>query len=147
MVFSRACAYGLRAMLYMAAQPKNQRVLVSETAARLEIPAPFLAKIIQTLSRQSLVDSQKGPGGGVRLGRPIEEITLLQVMEAIDGLGLVEVCVMGMRECSDEVACPLHETWTGLREQIVDMLSDQNIAEVAEQLKKRNIFLVQPTEE
>lgn len=142
MLFSRACEYGIRAMLYLAARADDGPVLVRDIAGRLKMPFPFLAKIAQTLARQGLLRSHKGPGGGIALARPAGEITLLQVVEAIDGLDLTKDCVLGIPECSDEAPCPLHAQWGEIQGRIVEMLSRQSIAEVAEQLQRNGYVLM-----
>ena len=144
MIFSRACEYGIRSVLYLAINPKSGPVLVRDIAGALKLPFPFLAKIIRTLTLQGLVHSVKGPGGGVTLAKPAEEMTLLQVVEAIDGLDLTKVCVMGISDCSEEHACPLHEQWGAARKQIVVMLENQSVAEITEQMKAKNYLLVLP---
>ena len=144
MIFSRACEYGIRAVLHLAAQSEDRPILVRDIARALEIPFPFLAKVVQILTKQGLLVSRKGPGGGVVLARPTEELTLLQVVEAIDGLDLTRACVLGIPECSDDEPCPLHEHWGEIREHIVDMLENQNIFQTMEQLRKRGWVLVRP---
>ena len=143
MVFSRACEYGIRAMLYLVSQSEDRPMLVREIANDLKIPFPFLAKITQTLVRQGLLNSQKGPGGGISLARPAKEITLLQVVEVVDGLNLIQECILGVPGCPDEtVQCPLHGQWEKVQEGIVNMLSNQSIAQVAEKLKNQKYVLV-----
>ncbi len=142
MLFSRACEYGIRAMLYLATKTGSGPVLVRDVAKELRMPFPFLAKITQSLARQGLVSSHKGPGGGITLARPPEEVTMLEVVEAIDGLNMTQACVLGIPQCSDEVPCPLHGQWGDIRKRLVDMLSKQNLAEVASDLKNREYVLV-----
>lgn len=136
MLFSGAGEYGIRTMLYLASQPQTRPILIRDIAQNLQIPFSFLAKIAQTLTRRGLLTSQKGPGGGVALARPAEEITLLQVLEAINGLDLTWKCVLGMPRCSESgVHCPLHDHWKTIRNSIISMLSNQSIAQWVEQLK------------
>lgn len=136
MLFSSASEYGIRTMLYLASQSQIRPTLIREIAQNLQIPFSFLAKIVQTLTRRGLLTSQKGPGGGVALARPAEEITLLQVLEAINGLDLTWRCVLGMPRCAESgLHCPLHEQWKIIRDGIVSMLNNQSIAQWAEQWK------------
>lgn len=142
MLFSRACEYGIRAMLYLATKPGKHPVQVRDIAEHLKMPFPFLAKIVQSLARQGLLISQKGPGGGVRLGKAPSEATLLEVVEAIDGLDLTRTCAMGIPRCSEDEPCPLHASWARIREDVVEMLSSQSLAEAAEMLRNRQFVLV-----
>jgi len=142
MLFSKACEYGIRAMLYLATQKNDQPVRVREIAKTLKIPIPFLSKIVHALSRNHLIHSQKGPGGGVTLAQPASEITLLQVVEIIDGLDLFRACALGIPHCSDDFPCPLHEQWGNLRHEIHDMLTNRTLNQITDQLKTRGWILV-----
>ena len=134
MVFTRACEYGIRATLHLASKPPGNPVLVRDIAEDLGIPFSFLAKIIQTLGRRGVVNSYKGPGGGVTLSRSSDEITLMEIVEAIDGLKLSDDCILGIPGCSESDPCPAHARWKSIREDIVDMLSVQTVAGFARQL-------------
>jgi Rrf2 family protein len=142
MLFSKACEYGIRAMLYLATQENDNPVRVREIAQALRIPLPFLSKIVHTLSRNDLIHSQKGPGGGVTLAKPPSKITMLQVVEVIDGLELFHACALGIPYCSDDFPCPLHEKWGALRSEIHDMLAKRTLDQVIDQLLSRGWILV-----
>ena len=133
-LFSRACEHGIRAMLHLASQPERQMVLVRDIAEALDIPCPFLSKVVQTLARRGLINSHKGRGGGITLSRPARDITLLEVVEALDGPGLTQTCVLGLPECSDAAPCPLHQKWGKIRDEIVGLLSQQDLAAFSGQL-------------
>lgn len=122
MIISQACKYGLRAMVYLA-EHGAQPVLSRDIARELRIPEHFLAKILQDLSKNRLLDSFKGRGGGFCLARAPDQITLLEVVEAIDGPDFGQGCVLGLPECSDESPCPLHYQWSDIRATILQMLS------------------------
>ena len=141
MVFSRACEYGIRAILYMAPQPVGQLLSIREMAATLGISPHFLTKTLQRLSARGLLVSYRGPNGGVTLARPADEITLLDVVEAIDGLDLVERCVMGLPECSNEHPCSLHGYWTEIRERILEMLSGKSVGALAREAGEGDLKL------
>ena len=142
MLFSKACEYGIRALLYLASQEDGQPVRVREIAEALKIPVPFLSKIVHSLSRNHLIHSQKGPGGGVTLAKPPSDITMLQVVEVIDGLDLFQACALGIPHCSDDFPCPLHEKWGTLRSEIHDMLANRTLDQVIDQLQERGWILV-----
>ena len=137
MVLSRACKYGLQAMLYLASQPAGRPVLVRDVAQSLDVPFPFLAKVIQALSRRHLIQSYKGRGGGVTLARPSCQITFLEVVKAIDGLDCTEACILAMPECLGSQPCSLHEDWDDLRGRLHEMLRSRTIGAFAEELGDR----------
>ena len=130
MILSRACEYGVQGLLYLDGQPEERFVTVKEIARETRVPVSFLAKVLGRLAAHGLLSSLKGPRGGVRLARPAEEIKVLDVVEAIDGLGLLRKCVIGFPRCSAETPCPLHGLWGPLREEIRVMLSAKSIREL-----------------
>ena len=139
MLFSRACEYGIRTMLHLASLDDDNPVLVRDIAEKLDIPFPFLAKVVQTLARRDLISSHKGRGGGIALARPAGDVTLLEVVEAIDGLELTQTCVLGFPECGDATPCPLHCQWGDIRNRIVAMLSEHSLAEFMMAFDERSL--------
>lgn len=136
LIFSRHCEYALQSILFLALKPKGEMTNIKELTAALEIPYHFLGKIMQDLTRKGILHSQKGPRGGFALRRKPEEITLLNVVEAIDGPGFFSSCVLGFPECSGTHPCAVHATWSGLRESIHNMLSTKNVAQLASAMRK-----------
>lgn len=142
-IFSRSCEYALQAVMYIAMQPRNQMVLLKEVAEKVNIPKHFLGKILQKLAKSGLLDSQKGPNGGFALYETPNKITALMIIEAIDGLDLVNKCVAGFPECHREDPCPFHEEWALIRNNIKDMLEKETIEKLMQDAKegKRIPFL------
>ncbi|MDZ7292881.1 MAG: Rrf2 family transcriptional regulator [candidate division KSB1 bacterium] len=136
LIFSRQCEYALQAVLYLALQPPGKMITIKELAKRLDIPSPFLAKILQSLTYKRLLTSMKGPAGGFALAMPAKDITLFHIVEAIDGRGFFENCVLGFPECSGKNPCSVHEKWGVLRQEIYDMLRGRSIAQTAKEMKK-----------
>jgi Rrf2 family protein len=131
-LFSKQCEYALRAVLYLALRPAGALVPIRELTLALKIPYHFLGKILQDLAQQGLLRSHKGPAGGFGLRRPAGEITLLEIVEAVDGDALLRRCVLGFPECSGKHPCAMHTRWEGLRREIHLMLGARNIVELAE---------------
>ncbi len=136
LIFSRQCEYALQAILYLALKPPAVMTSIKELAHTLKIPYHFLGKILQDLSRKGLLHSQKGPSGGFSLKRPPEQITLLQIVEAVDGNSLLQKCVLGFSECSGKYPCAVHHRWGGLRDGIHAMLASKSVAELAAGMEK-----------
>jgi Rrf2 family protein len=130
MILSRASEYGIQALLFLAGKPPGRFVTVREIARGARVSAPFLSKVLGQLAAHGLLASLKGPRGGVRLARPAKEITVLDVVEAIDGLGFLRQCVIGLPRCSSEAPCPLHSMWGPLREEIRTMFSGRSVEEL-----------------
>src|SRR5512135_410514 len=128
-VFSKGCEYGMQATLYIATQD-GRRVGIKEIAQELQIPVHFLAKILQSLSEKSILLSFKGTNGGFTLNGPASDIRLIDIVEAIDGKELLNNCVLGFPNCSNEHPCPVHDTWGKLRETFYRMLSRDSLADI-----------------
>lgn len=134
-LFSRQCEYALQAVMYLALKPEGERTSIKELTRKIDIPYHFLAKILQDLTYKGLLISQKGPTGGFALAKPAKDITLFQIVEAIDGTDVTSKCVLGFPECSGKNPCAVHEKWTGLRDEIHVMLVDKNITQMARERK------------
>ena len=111
--------------------------MVKHIAATEGIPTHFLAKILQQLARKGLLRSSKGPTGGFALRAPADEVRLLDIVEALDGLGEYQKCAAGLSECSDEMPCPMHDSWKTLRSRIMDYLGRNTIEDLAKALEQK----------
>jgi Rrf2 family protein len=136
LIFSSQCEYALRAVLYLALRPPGELTSIREMVQKLDLPYHFLAKILQGLSRKGMLISSKGPRGGFALAMPAREITLLQIVEAIDGSSLMTTCALGFADCSGEHPCSVHDRWGSIRESIRSMLASRNVAQMARDMKK-----------
>lgn len=136
LLFSRQCEYALQAVLYLAKTPPGSTTPIKELASKLDIPYHYLAKILQSLSYKGLLRSVKGRTGGFALRIPVDQITLFQVIDAVDGPAVKHTCVMGFGECSEENPCSLHNEWVRLRTGLFDVLNDKNVVQLANDMKK-----------
>jgi len=108
---------------------------IRELAAKLDIPYHFLAKILQSLATKGILNSQRGPAGGFALSKPPEEINLISVVEAIDGLAISNQCVLGFPECGGSNPCALHHQWGDIREAVQKMLMNKSIAKLSRETR------------
>ncbi len=141
MIYSRSSEYAFRALTHLAAQPAGGYAMVKDIARAEEIPLHFLAKILQTLARQGLLRSIKGPRGGFALRRPAGELTLMEIVEALEGTAGYHQCAVGLAECNDQMPCSMHDSWKGLRQQILDYMAGHTIADLATalEIKRRHL--------
>jgi Rrf2 family protein len=137
MLYSRSAEYAIRAFVHLAQVPDGRYAMVKQIAAEEEIPAHFLAKILQQLARKGMLRSSKGPTGGFSLRVPPDEVRLLDIVEALDGLAEYEKCASGLAECNDDMPCPLHDSWKALRSRIMDYLERNTIADLAKALEQK----------
>lgn len=117
----------MQTLVFLQEHAKDGYTSVPEIAAHLELSPSFLSKVLSQLVESGILNSQKGPGGGVRLGKSARDIRLLEVIQAIDGLGFRDRCALGHPDCHDSNPCPLHGSWGPIREQIIQMLSQNNL--------------------
>ncbi len=142
-MFSKACEYGIRAVLYIAEQSeKGNRVPIKEISREIDSPEAFTAKILQQLARNQIVDSVKGPTGGFSIdsGR-IKNLLLRDIVNAIDGDAIYIGCGLGLPECSEEKPCPVHHKFAKIREDIREMLDNTYVVDLADELKAGRTFL------
>lgn len=135
-LFSRQCEYALQAVMYLALKPTGERTSIRELTKKIQIPYHFLAKILQDLTYKGLLVSQKGPTGGFALAKLPKDITLFDIVEAIDGAGFTTNCVLGFPDCSEKNPCAVHEKWGEMREDLRAMLVGKNVAQMAKEMKK-----------
>jgi Rrf2 family protein len=130
MQITRQADYAVRAVLYLARLGPSQRAATSRIAQEQRIPPSFLAKIISQLSIAGLLHTSRGARGGVSLAREAKEITLLDVVEAIDGPILLNECVGEKGLCAFADECPLKPIWCETQEHLVSRLRETRFDEL-----------------
>ena len=128
---STTTGYAIRALSCLG-PPDGPPMLVKDIAAQSDVSNFYLAKIISRLSEAGLAKSKRGYSGGVQLARPAEQISLLDVSRAIEGEEWTESCLLGIAQCSDEHACPLHHFWKNTRSEIRKNLAETSLKDSAE---------------
>ena len=144
MIYSRSAEYAIRAFVHLARVPDGKFAMVKQIAGKEEIPAHFLAKILQQLARKGLLRSSKGPTGGFSLRQSPQDVTLLNIVESLDGLQDYQRCASGLAECNDDMPCGMHESWKALRSRIIEYLESTSVADVAEALEQKRRALEKP---
>lgn len=129
MQITRQADYAVRAVLHLA-RSGDTRTATSTIAEEQNIPPSFLAKIISQLSIAGLLHTSRGARGGVTLARLPGEITLLEVIEAIDGPIQLNECVGDTSNCSFDKECPLRPVWCEAQEELVGRLRGTNFADM-----------------
>jgi Rrf2 family protein len=136
MQITRQADYALRAMLYLARLEPDERAATKKIAEEREIPPSFLAKIISQLSIAGLINTSRGARGGVSLARDPEDISLLQVVEAIDGPITLNECTVDPSECAFGDHCPIHEVFCEAKTQLIERLKSSTFDELIEREKE-----------
>lgn len=135
-MLSQAAGYAVLALGYVAGNP-GKSSLVKEISRSCEIPGPYLAKIVNALSRAKIVNTQRGVGGGVALARPPAEISLYEICTALDDPVILPRCMLGTAECSDQRACPAHQFWSAQRAKQTSFLRETTLFDIANFEAKR----------
>ena len=128
MQITRQADYALRAVIFLSRLEENERAATSLIAKDQKIPPSFLAKIISQLAVAGLIHTSRGARGGVSLAKPSYEISVLDVVEAIDGPIILNACTVSSSSCPLLDSCPLLEVWHDARTDLVDKLSSATFA-------------------
>lgn len=141
-MFSKACQYGIKSVIYIWKQSHvGQKVGAKEIASFVDAPEPFTAKVLQELVRKKIIGSQKGPTGGFYVGKEHEKFTLKDLVVAIDGDDLFSGCGLGLKQCSEENPCPLHYEIKKIRVDLVHMLTEKSLKQLAEEVESGETVL------
>lgn len=144
MIYSRSAEYAIRALVHLAEVPAGKYAMVKNIAEKCDIPAHFLAKILQQLARKGFLRSSKGPTGGFCLRTPANELTMWHLVEAIDGATDYNRCPGGMTQCNDDQPCGLHDNWKALRSRIMEYLERTTMADLQAALELKRKALEKP---
>ena len=133
--------YGLRALLYLARQENQGPVLISELAAKENIPKKFLELILLDLKNHGILQSKKGKGGGYSLSRRPEAIKLGRVIRVLDGPLAPLPCAsqtayVPCDECEDEKTCGIRLVMKDVRDAMANILDSTSLADVLRQVEK-----------
>ena len=133
-MLSRSCQYAVQAVVHLAKQPEGRYTLIRNISDELDIPHHYLGKIMQTLVKAGILSSLKGPKGGLTLAKKASELTLLDVVFAIDGSDFFSQCISGLSKCDDDHTCAIHAPWVEYRAGFMEMLSGQSLEELVKAL-------------
>jgi Rrf2 family transcriptional regulator, iron-sulfur cluster assembly transcription factor len=133
MQITRQGDYGIRSVLYLARQPFKKISFVTEISEEYKIPRSFLAKILQKLVKARIVRSYRGVKGGFSLAKQSRDITLLEVLEAIEGKMCINVCLADKKKCGFSKNCPVSSVWATAQAKFTDTLKKTNFEDLARQ--------------
>ena len=140
-MYSKSAEYGGRAIIYMAVhQKKDKSIGLLEIAKDQKIPSHFLSKILQILVREKILTSIKGPNGGFQIKRSLDKVILGEVMDAIDGEGKHEKCLLGYPYCSYKTPCPFDAMHVPVVNHM-DALLSSNLLQLRTSVLKNNSFI------
>ncbi len=129
-MISKTALSVIKALTYLAEQPVGTRVGAAAIAEKTGAGQNYLGKILQSLTREGLVESQKGLWGGFKLARDPHTISLYDVVEPIDQVNRWEGCFMGRDSCGSGSPCPVHHRWGAVRDAYIAFLKETTIADL-----------------
>lgn len=133
MQITREGDYGIRSVLYLARQPFKKVSFVNEISEDYKIPRSFLAKILQKLVKAKIVRSYRGVKGGFSLAKHARDISILDVLEAIEGRLSLNICVTDKKKCVSSRSCPIQSVWMNAQAKVADVLKKANFDDLAKQ--------------
>lgn len=142
-MFSKSCKYAIRASIFVAKHSlEGNKIGFIEIAKEIGSPEAFTAKILQTLVRQKVLKSVKGVNGGFYIiKKNVNQTTLAQIVTAIDGENTYSGCGLGLADCSDAHPCPVHNQFKHIKKDLINMLENTNLEELALGIKSGDTFL------
>ena len=141
-MFSKACEYAIRAVLYIAYKSiDGSRCSIKEIAEEINSPEPFTAKILQSLTKEGIISSIKGPNGGFFLDPKAKPIPLIAIVKVIDGEDILHSCALGLKQCSNEFPCPIHNDIKAYKDRLLDVMREKTIQQLAKELTLGQTFL------
>lgn len=130
-MISKSGIYAVQAVRVLAQLPPSEYVRTGWIAERIDAPASYLGKLLQTLVHDGLVESQRGVGGGFRLAIAPEQISLYDVVESIDSPSRWTGCFLRLRVCSESSPCTVHPTWQRIKQELLSLLRRTNITDLS----------------
>jgi len=129
-MLSQTAEYALRTVLYLADRDDDRLIGVDELARALGVPRNYLSKTLHRLTRERILASARGKGGGFRLATDPRRLTLLQVVEPFDAISAEWRCLLGRPACDDRHPCPAHRRWKAVSTQVADFFRKTTVAEL-----------------
>ncbi len=140
-MLTKSGLHAVRAVVALAKLPEGTYAGAVRIAREIGAPQTYLGKLLQTLAREGLVESQKGLGGGFRLARDPRNINVLDVVEPFEHVSRWTGCILGRPECSDTDPCAIHDRWKAVRDAYLRMLRRATIAELVDKGELETIEL------
>ena len=142
-MFSKATEYALRATIFIAQSGSAEnKVRLEDISKAIGSPVSFTAKILQALRKDNrIIQSVSGPNGGFYITDQGLKLPVKAVLEAMGEYDVLERCVLGLNECSEEQPCPMHSRYKVIKKQLIKLFETESIGALAEGMKKGDVFI------
>lgn len=141
-MLGKTTEYAIRSLVYVYIQNmQGKRPGFKEISQKIDSPESFTAKVMQKLARCGFVSSMKGRGGGFYFDQPTNPLTLLVVIEAVEGKEYFSKCGFGLKHCDDQKPCPIHDDYSQVRDAMFVLVNSQSIQSLADKIKGHKAVL------
>ena len=141
-MFSKSCEYAIKAVIHLCMEThEGGRLSINDIAVAIDSPEPFTAKILQTLSKHKIISSAKGPGGGFYVEQKKKPIYVMDIVHLMDGEDALNRCGLGLKECSEDHPCPIHNEFKSYSSRLKKLLETKTIQQFAAEIKTGKAFL------
>jgi Rrf2 family protein len=142
-MFSKATEYALRATIFIAQKGTEEKKLsIDEIATAIDSPKSFTAKILQALTRDNhIISSVRGPNGGFYLTEKSKQLPVRIILQAMGDEEVLEKCVLGLKQCSEQQPCPMHQQYKSIRRQLKELFVTKTIQQFASEIKDGVVFI------
>lgn len=142
-MFSKTTEYALRATIFIAQKATiDNKLGIGEIAEAIDSPKSFTAKILQMLTKDNkVISSAKGPNGGFYITPQSKKLPARVILEAVNDEGVLNKCILGLRQCSSKKPCPMHEEFKQIRDRLNKLFEKKTIGSLAEKMNKDNFFI------
>lgn len=135
-LISQGAQYAISAIIAISKHAGDGAISASSLSKSLNCPTAYLSQILAKLKAPGILNSRRGLNGGVYLAKPVSEITMMEVIDAIDGSEFFNKCFMGIEGCGHIEPCPFHNFWSVERQKIHQWLSETTFSKVDENMTK-----------
>ena len=136
-LFSKNCEYTIWSIGYMAASKTQKMFLAKNICRKLRIPEFYTRKGLQAVARSGILESVPGPGGGYRLAKGVGNLSILKIIQSVDGKDTFNHCMMGLSRCGEKNPCEIHEVWAKAKEGLLRALDSVSLNDLNSQGKSR----------
>ncbi len=141
-MLSNSSKYAIKAVLFLAVNShKEKKIMVKDIARPINVPQPYIAKLLQELSRQDIISSTRGPKGGFYLNEANKSQPLINIVTAIDGEMRLQSCVLDIDKCNEDKPCPLHHVVHPTKSKLIEYLTTETIGTFTNQVRKEDGYI------
>ncbi len=135
-IYSKGCEYALRILTQFPKDKLNQKYLAADLCRQAKVPIHSARKILQLLVENGYLEAVSGPGGGYRLIKNPDEVTLLALIKVIDGKDAFDRCIMGLPQCGSKNPCPVHSLWQKMKVDMIQEMSNKTLLDLMKNSKR-----------